>query len=456
MIVKELTYLTNGDEQAQATHALERLLSRIQSREELLENYDRIQADSNRILIAISETADLLDNTIRTIGNVDDSLFHYLPDTLRTLHDRIAVMQNRIHRTASDRTDWTNELDELRARVTPARMRVARARTPEEITLRADDLRKRIGAATGAKNLRLQTGNHWTEARIEAVFDNIILTPTDVTLPFWAKCINSTTPSVRIPPVKVAVHIASRHVKLKRIRGVKGYISGMGNYAVAHPHVTSHDGSPCLGDWGAPIMEAIEASDWELTFDLIKQFLRSAAHNDAAGKYWLRYLRTTETPWRLTTHIVDAWRYYSNEAPMVRSDTGTGFAYLLFTGNGNYEWFVHDKPDQWPEITIQNVQQPTTTIIAEFPDDQEISECNDVDYNEDGYDEHGYDRDGYDRDGYDRGGYDGDGYDRDGYDRDDYDRDGYDEDGYDRDGYNREGYDREGYNSDGIHYSEAA
>ena len=41
MIVKELTYLTNGDEQAQATHALERLLSRIQSREELLENYDR-------------------------------------------------------------------------------------------------------------------------------------------------------------------------------------------------------------------------------------------------------------------------------------------------------------------------------------------------------------------------------------------------------------------------------
>jgi hypothetical protein len=328
-------------------------------------------------------------------------------------------------------------------RLNEQRMRLARTKPEREITIRSSDFRADMHRHVNAKNARLHKLTHGMA--LEAVFDDIVLTPVlNGPLPPWIKVLDGKPPCVRIPPVKVIIDPISRQVRAKcvgsRSAADSGYIVGYSRYFVAHPHVVSRDGGLCMGDWGGPIMEALDAHDYTLAFDIIKQFLRSANDGDPAGKSWRKYI-----------HVNAANRWYENAPPIARGPNGEGlYQYFLLDGKGGTTTFTHADPSNWPDISIRDLAPPPPVVITELPDDESTAEAED-EFDADGYDVAGYDAEGYDEEGYDADGYNRDGFNRDGYDREGYDTYGYDEDGVDADGYDRQGLCENGWDRNHIH-----
>lgn len=402
--------------------------------EDHIARYERNIAAEQHALDLLAIDAANIDNMRATVTSLADHVTlgiasHNQPGTL--YNDILSAMR----RNAVDWRNWasnvdttlqsqrirfTRNIEHYESRLNETRMALARTRPPRVVTLHAGDFKKELTRSVGAKNIRLsEKSGHPV---LEAVFDNIVLTPIITQkMPFWIKTLNGAAPCVRIPPVKVLVYPVSRCIELKCVRtrtglDAAGYISGFTGTYVAHPHVTSRSGQPCLGDWGGPLMEALEAADYTLAFDIIKQFLRSASDDDPAGRNWRRYIDS------------DAHRNWNSSQPPLASYTLGGkrqYAYFLLDGKGGVTKLLHDDPNNWPNLQVVDLAPPPATVITELPDDSSVAEAaddelelpTDPDVGPDGYDADGIDADGFDRDGLDADGYDRDGFDRDGNNR---------------------------------------
>lgn len=452
MIAKELTFTLGYDSRPDHEDDIARYLRNIAAERHALD------------LLAID--AAYIDEMRTTVNNLADHVTLGIAS-----HNQLGALYTDIllamRRHAGDWRNWASSVDTTlqsrrsqsnrnittyEERLTNARMALARCRPPRSVHVNASAFRKDLARHVNAKNTRLH--NRSGTPSIEAVFDDIVLTPVMTQkLPPWIKVLNGGAPCVRIPPVKVVLYPVSRNVALKCLRSgtlsSAGYINGFTGTYVAHPHVTSRNGAPCLGDWGGPLMEALDAGDYILSFDIIKQFLRSASDDDPAGRTWRRYIDA------------DAHYQWNSSTPPRDHDSATNtwkYAYFLLDGKGGVTKLLHDDPNNWPNIQVIDLAPPPALIVADLPEDVDTPEADDADlnvYDADGYDENGYDREGYDHDGIDRDGYDENGYNEDGYDREGYNENGYNEDGYNRDGYDRDGYDEngidhEGYDRDGY------
>lgn len=441
MIAKELTFTLGYDYRPQYEDDIARYLRNIATERHAL---DLLAIDAAYIDEMRATVNSLADHVTLGIASYNQPGALYT-DILYTMRRHAGDWRNwasNVDTTLqSRRSQSTRNIEHYESRVNETRMALARCRPVRSMHIDASAFRKDLARHVNAKNTRLH--NRSGTASIETVFDDIVLTPVMTQkLPPWIKVLNGGAPCVRIPPVKVVLYPTGRDVALKCLRSgtlsSAGYINGFTGTYVAHPHVTSRNGAPCLGDWGGPLMEALDAGDYILSFDIIKQFLRSANDDDPAGKTWRRYIHA------------DAHYRWNSSLPPSQYDHATNtmkYAYFLLDGKGGVTKLLHDDPNNWPNIQVIDLAPPPALIVADLPEDVDTPEADDADldlYDEDGYDEDGYDRNGYDRENYDREGYDREGYDRDGYNRDGFDRDGYDRYGYDRDGYNSEGYDSEG------------
>lgn len=458
MIVKELSFTANLHERVTIEDDINNLTATISQHER---DCAKITADlANLVPVAtyMKQLAERVRNEVSEhVGTPIAPRHDHTPfDGYRTLIEGTLnwdqwtiAFQNELNRRMQHTRGYLVRYEQ---RLSEQRMRLARAKPEREIVIRSSDFRNELQTNVKAKNARLHKSAH--SMALEAVFDDIVLTPIlNTPLPSWIKVLDGKPACVRIPPVKVIIDPISRCIRAKCVGSTRaadnGYIIGYSSYYVAHPHVIARDGSLCFGDWGGPIMEAMDAHDYTLTFDVIKQFLRSANDGDPAGKTWRKYI-----------HANAAFNWGHRTPPVVRGPDGeTLYQYFLLDGKGGVTTLTHSDPANWPDITIHSLAPPPQIVITELPEDQSMTEaCEDPvasDYDDDGYDEDGYNRDGYDRDGFDEEGFDEEGYDREGFDRDGYDRDGEDHNGYDQNGIDQNGWSRDRINAlTGTRYDE--
>lgn len=129
-----------------------------------------------------------------------------------------------------------------------------------------------------------------------------------------------------------------------------------GNQGRVHPHILDHD-SPCLGDFGGPIAEAITANDWTTVAAIIAMFLETADPADGAGQNWFKFiapdaLATIYTPGgdpteRHLVQLVDGARRYV----FVTQDADGNLVTELSTTR-------HPAPNPEDELTLAEVSPP--------------------------------------------------------------------------------------------------
>lgn len=91
--------------------------------------------------------------------------------------------------------------------------------------------------------------------------------------------------------IKVIIDLTTNSVRLEPIGNdpVHYRRNGWGRSPTVHPHVLTHY-SPCLGDFGPPLNEALDSYDFASALDIICMFLESADPNDPAGATWVNWV----------------------------------------------------------------------------------------------------------------------------------------------------------------------
>tara|TARA_R100001440_G_scaffold24020_1_gene39079 strand:+ start:12166 stop:13134 length:969 start_codon:yes stop_codon:yes gene_type:complete len=73
-------------------------------------------------------------------------------------------------------------------------------------------------------------------------------------------------------------------------------VSGYVTRGQIHPHQTSVT-SPCLGDFGPPIYEAVTDFDIPMAVTVLELFLKQVDSHDGAGRYWKRWWDKDKREW---------------------------------------------------------------------------------------------------------------------------------------------------------------
>lgn len=88
-----------------------------------------------------------------------------------------------------------------------------------------------------------------------------------------------------IKPLRLQLSLLSSEVRinnLDRADGCRGYWTSHD----PHPHVNGDDGTPCLGDASAPILEYVTNQEYYLAMMMVLEFVQNVNEDDSAGAKW--------------------------------------------------------------------------------------------------------------------------------------------------------------------------
>mgnify|MGYP001176273120 CR=1 FL=1 len=99
-------------------------------------------------------------------------------------------------------------------------------------------------------------------------------------------------PSIVIYPVTVDFHMNFRHntfsTSIRAVPNESFRVLGFDDQRVLHPHMTAPT-QPCLGDYAAPIQEALENMDIPTAASVMLMFLQRFDPDDGAGRHYYKF-----------------------------------------------------------------------------------------------------------------------------------------------------------------------
>lgn len=290
-----------------------------------------------------------------------------------TFANFIYTLENQRDDIIRNRTGAQRHLAAAEDTLSSLRMQLSQLPAARTSTITSEQA-KRAFAGPHMQQLRLLENG--SRKIIRVTYKNLILRP-DSNRYSW---VNEGRNDVRIKlqPIIVDIDLGSGYVHARPVRGMlHRYGRGMAGGHQAHPHVTSHDGSTCLGDFGGPITEAVHTLDLSLINDLVLMFLQQAAAEDAAGQHWIRFL----SPENMNTGVYLARDYCQ------RHDD----AFLFFrTDNEGNVTMYHNNTQEWP-AQADGTPEPAplaVTDAAEPATEEEILENEPEGYPDDDIETH--------------------------------------------------------------------
>jgi hypothetical protein len=183
---------------------------------------------------------------------------------------------NRLERDISSHNRELSPLKEQRARLTDNEM----------VRISKDGVKASL-ESIGAVNPRTVCVGEDTHGQfVRWRYDNIWMSPDKNTYP----SINNGGPvRIKLEPLTCTFYVRNNSVAIVPIRGGRR-IENFSGRPTGHPHILDNN-RPCLGDYTTPVAEAISEQDWPTLASLMEMFLSNATVDDAAGRYWFRWLQ---------------------------------------------------------------------------------------------------------------------------------------------------------------------
>lgn len=263
------------------------LLARLASSEESLR---ALEAQETRLAARAQYLDPLLGQLRGLIQQVNDDGYTDIGTPLSVAADQLSEsVTARQIRTERQLTETRSQISGLRANLRrypehyDGHRKVTKAKLKQLLS-------KVDGVDPGSITL-----NYRTDGRkiIRWVYPNLTMTPDSLSTTrldyLLGGFVNPHNHRLRIPLPAIAVQVDLNFSTIK-FYGVRNQSYAKrfswGGQKTPHPHILD-DNTPCLGDFGAPITEALHQADWETLAVVARMFLETCVTEDGAGRQWV-------------------------------------------------------------------------------------------------------------------------------------------------------------------------
>ena len=164
---------------------------------------------------------------------------------------------------------------------------------------------------------------------------------------------------IQLPDVIVTVYPSRNKVTLLRkrnspIRNSPGYSRAR----QVHPHITDSSGTPCLGDFQGPFVDALDANDWGTVAGIINLFLETTNDDDGAGLHWPNFIFQMSMQMR---HIIIGDKNYylkylmNSQYLYLKERHPNGASFPVFEGAPNVVPIISNNGDTLEFMAYTNV-----------------------------------------------------------------------------------------------------
>ena len=255
----------------------------------------------------------------------------------RALQNQVIRRQGEVSSLQSDKDYLENEIERIQKRLLSLRMSLAKVEDTRHTitTAQAKELLSQVNTIDRG-SVRLLTSDQGPQLAWK--FKGIKLTPERNDY-YWLN--SGKKVSFPLPDINVYLFLNSGEVRLRACRGdkharVNGYTTGV------HPHILYDNGTPCLGDFGANVVEAVKQNDLVGAALVLNMFLEYADPSDGAGIHWPKYLLAQIPGMR-------GIEYYTDTLPKRTREDGSTERVRVRVKDGVVEVIPVDDPKKWNE-----------------------------------------------------------------------------------------------------------
>lgn len=209
---------------------------------------------------------------------------------MRSYQEALKEDQARAERDLNDLDDGLNANERRKAELMRNLAQI-RAQLKDDVIIDSVALGEKLSQHENLTHVRVYQDEH--DAIVQVTFVDLLLMPTNCGTPLsefpeMVEQYKSFWDGNPIPLGKITIRLRrslteSDQFRLEQ-RGAEYLYSGYSEEK-CHPHWISHN-SPCLGDFGPSITEAMAAGDFETAVYCLMEFLRQADNDDCAGMWW--------------------------------------------------------------------------------------------------------------------------------------------------------------------------